>query len=79
MKYKGNYHILESMAEKSTVGANYGRTALILNHENLFIKTFSENNQWKHQVAYLNKDAFKDELDLLEKHYSIFLANQKWK
>jgi hypothetical protein len=61
------------------VGANYGRTALILNHENLFIKTFSENNQWKHQVAYLNKDAFKDELDLLEKHYSIFLANQKWK
>jgi hypothetical protein len=76
---KGNYHILESIAEKSTVGANYGRTALILNHENLFIKTFSENNQWKHQVAYLNKDAFKDELDLLEKHYSIFLANQKWK
>lgn len=76
---KGNYHVLEAMVEQSEVNSFFEKQALVMNHESLYLKTFRENDVWKHQVAFLNKDAFKDELDLLEKHYKVFLNEKNWK
>jgi hypothetical protein len=76
---KDSYHILETIVEQSEVSSFFEKQALVMNHESMYVKTFSEKGVWKHQVAFLNKDAFKDELDLLEKHYKVFLNEKHWK
>jgi hypothetical protein len=43
----------------------------IKNHEHLYVKHLFSKGQWQKQVSILNKDAYRQELYLLEKHLEI--------
>ena len=45
----------------------------IYNHENLYLKSFIKNSQFYHQVSHLTEDAQKIELQVLKKHWEVFL------
>jgi superfamily II DNA or RNA helicase len=43
----------------------------IKNHEHLYVKHVFSNGRWQKQVSILNKDAYRQEVRLLEKHLEI--------
>jgi superfamily II DNA or RNA helicase len=59
----------EKVTGVSTVDTD--KNMYIKNHENLYVKHVFSNGQWYKQVSILNKDAYLQELNLLEKHLEI--------
>lgn len=49
------------------------KNSFIYNHENLYLKSFIKNGQFHHQVSHLTEDAQKIELQVLKKHWEVFL------
>lgn len=81
-------HDWQEMGEYFILQENYNRDAMIdierksfiENGRNRYVKIVWDNieKRLKYQVAYLKHDASKVELDLLEKHLTVFMANQNW-
>jgi hypothetical protein len=63
----GDYYILESVISLKDE-KEPERAALIMNHLQLYVKTFRRGMQWIRQVAIHNANVQREELDLLEKH-----------
>lgn len=78
-KTRGEYHLLEADYEIKDESFDMEKQSLLMNHNTLYVKTFCQNEHWKHQVAYMTKDAHQEELDLLEKHFIVFLNRRDWK
>jgi superfamily II DNA or RNA helicase len=69
-KERNEYYIKEeTLSGISSVDAD--KNMYIKNHENLYVKHVCSNSRWYKQVSFLNKDAFRQELNLLEKHLEI--------
>jgi len=51
------------------------KNSFVYNHENLFVKSFIGNGYFQHQVSHLTDDAQKIELQVLEKHWEVFLRS----
>ncbi len=54
------------------------KQSYIFNHENRYIKVLSSGNTWKIQVAYLEEDSQRVELELMEKHLEVFIDGLSW-
>ncbi len=70
---RNGYFFLENKYSLLTHKENE-KNSLISNHENFFIKTFINKGNIHHQVAYLTSDAQKAELQVLEKHWQVFVS-----
>jgi len=71
------FYILEEEVELSHYN-DIEKQALIDNHNNFYVKTFCREGKWLFQVAYLTKDAYKVELQLLEKHLVVVKNGLGW-
>jgi hypothetical protein len=71
---KNGYFILENKYSLIPNKENE-KSSFIYNHENLYIKSFIRNGQFHHQVSHLTEDAQKIELQVLKKHWDVFLRN----
>lgn len=63
----GDYYILENVISLKDE-KDPERTALIMNQQQLYVKTFRRGMQWIRQVAIHNANVQREELELLEKH-----------
>ena len=61
---------------KSTIDNE--KQSFLINHENRYVKTTQIKNEWKVQVAYLEENVQKVELELMEKHLEIFCNTWSW-
>lgn len=77
-KSKGDYFVLQSSFENSSAYHDMEKKSLQLNHDHFYVKTCFEQGQWLQQVAFLTRDAHQEELDLLEKHYKVFISDLNW-
>ena len=77
-KQRGNHYILEQPMNWSNEVADKEKQALISNHQSLYIKTYLVGEEWRSQVSILSSDAFRQELDLLEKHLAVFQRSEKF-
>ncbi|MFM7727945.1 MAG: hypothetical protein ACKO7B_14685, partial [Flavobacteriales bacterium] len=64
---QGDYYILENVISLKDE-KEPERAALIMNHHQLYVKTFRRGMQWIRQVAIHNANVQREELELLEKH-----------
>ena len=71
---KNGFFILENKYPLITNKENE-KNSFIYNHENLFVKSFIGNGYFHHQVSHLTDDAQKIELQVLEKHWEVFLRS----
>jgi hypothetical protein len=71
-KQRGRYYFLEQSLDLSKEVIDKEKHALILNHQSMYVKTYLVGNDWRSQVSLLSSDAFRLELELLEKHHAVF-------
>jgi hypothetical protein len=76
-KQRGSYYFLEQTLDLVKEVIDKEKHALILNHQSMYVKTYLVGNDWKSQVSLLSSDAFRLELELLEKHHTVFLQCSK--
>jgi hypothetical protein len=65
-----DFYIKEEILS-SVSSVDTDKNMYIRNHENLYVKHVFGNGRWYKQVSFLNKDAYRQELNLLEKHLEI--------
>ncbi len=75
-KQRGDYYLQEQPISWAKDIFDKEKQALILNHQTLYVKTFLAGAEWMSQVSVLASDAYKLELELLEKHQDVFRRSQ---
>lgn len=66
------YYLLHNEPIKEIEKWDGFKKVLILNAENLYIKSYIKNKTWQHEVSYLRHDAQSKELELMKKHLDAF-------
>lgn len=59
-------------------GVDAEKKALIINHQEKFVKVYRDNGSWIAQVSIPSVDPQKEEMDLLERHQNIFVQSLNW-